>query len=183
MSIKSFLIFFIGCTFIQAFSQDYQDQSILLSRLKIGVGIVTNLSTENNFKINRPFINISYRTSGFDKFSSSVKLKGALEAGVNGLFLTDEKEGVYALYPLPYAKVGPELRLYRNTFLAANAGLAFIYFLGSLGVVPFAGLNGFYLIRLSNKICIEFETGFHIPAPSLNHVIYLTYFTIGISFD
>jgi hypothetical protein len=183
MSIKSFLILFIGCIFSQSFSQDYQDQSVLLSRYKIGVGIVKNLSDENDFKIDRPFMNVSYRTSGFDKYSSSTRLKGAFEAGVSGLFLTDEKEELYALYPLPYAKVGPELRLYRNTFLAANAGLAFIYFLGSWSVIPFAGLNGFYLIRLSNKICIELETGFHIPAASLDHIIYLTYFTVGISFD
>lgn len=163
-----------------------KDKSFLLSRFRISGGFVTVLSEEVTFEINHPFLNISYRSSDFDKFSSSFKLKGAYEVGLNALLIADKTpntRNAFSLYPLPYVKVGPELRLHKNLFLAVSGGLAFIYFASSFGVIPFTGLNGFYLIRLGEKTCLEFESGFHAPLTSLNKLPFLTYFTVGLSFD
>lgn len=182
MNNKFILILLICAAQVRVLPQIYQEQSSLLSRVKLGLGAVTNLSDEKVFFIKHPFFNISYRFSAFDKFSSTVKLKGAFELGLNGLILADKEIGVYAFYPLLYLKGGPELRLSRNAFISSSAGLAFIYFIGEIGIIPFAGLNGFYLIRLSDKTYIEFETGFHIPAVSFQKTNYLTYISAGISF-
>lgn len=182
MNNKFILILLICAAQVIVHSQIHQEQSSLLSRVKLGFGVVTNLSDEKVFFIKHFFFNFSYRHSDFDKFSSSAKLKGAFELGLNGLILADKDMGVYAFYPLPYLKGGPELRLSRNSFISASAGLALIYFIGEIEIVPFAGLNGFYLFRLSDKTCIEFETGFHIPAVSIQKTNYLIYISAGISF-
>lgn len=172
----------VGISYNKAFAQDVQDNSVLLSRIKIGIGIVQNLSKEKDFELNLPFLNISYRSSGFDKFSSTFKLKAAYEMGISGLIISDNREFITTLYPLPFAKFGPELRLYRNTFIAANIGLAYL-FLGTGDIIPFIGINGFYLFRLGDNTCVELETGFHIPHKSVSKVSNLTYITIGISLD
>lgn len=173
-------------TSVLIFPQTTEDRAYLLSRVKISGGFVTVLSEERNFDIDYPFLNLSYRSSGFDKFSSSLKLKGAYEVGLNALLIADKtpaSRNAFALFPLPYFKVGPELRLYRNIFLAANGGLAIIPFPASLGAIPFIGVNTFYLVRFGDSTCIEFETGFHMPIINFSNTAYLTYLTVGIAFD
>ncbi len=93
------------------YPQTDTDKSFLLSRTRISGGFVTVLSDESTYEIDFPFLNISYRSSAFDKFSSSLKLKGSFEIGLNALLIADKTPNTknnFTLFPLPYLKAGKQ---------------------------------------------------------------------------
>ena len=70
MKIKLVLLLLMSCFLNTAFPQEIQDHSYLLSRFRISGGFVSLLSDAETFKLDHPFLNISYRSSEFDKFST-----------------------------------------------------------------------------------------------------------------
>jgi hypothetical protein len=146
-----------------------------LSRLRLSVGYVDLFGDEDDFA--DPFFNLSFRSSGFDRSSSKFMVKLAFEVGINALIISHEYVDNVDLYFLPYAKFGPDIRLYNNLFIAGSAGLAFATYEGNFAPVPFLGLNGFYLIELNEKFSLELESGIHT---TLGWPL-LFYVTVGIS--
>lgn len=146
-----------------------------LSRLRLSVGYVDLFGDEDDFAY--PFFNLSFRSSGFDRSSSKFMVKLAFEVGINALIISYENDDDINVYFLPYAKFGPDIRLYNNLFIAGSAGLAFATYEGNFAPSPFLGLNGFYLFELNEKFSLELESGVHTTFgwPLL------FYITVGIS--
>lgn len=146
-----------------------------LSRLRLSVGYVDLFGDEDDFAY--PFFNLSFRSSGFDRSSSKFMVKLAFEVGINALIISHKNVDYVDVYFLPYAKFGPDIRLYNNLFIAGSAGLAFATYEGNFAPAPFLGLNGFYLLELNEKFSLELESGIHTTFgwPLLFYV------TIGIS--
>ncbi|MBE7477074.1 MAG: hypothetical protein HS131_10135 [Ignavibacteriales bacterium] len=165
----------MSITFAQENTCIEKDSYQRLSRFRLSLGYVDLLSNYDEFRY--PFINLSYRSSGFDRSSYNVKVDLAFELGINTLIITYKHSDDYNVYFLPYAKFGPEIRLYRNLFIAGCAGLALATYDLNFAPAPFLGLNGFYLFELNNKLSLELESGIHTTFgwPLL------FYITIGIS--
>lgn len=164
-------------------SQDQTELNDRLSRYRFSLGVIDLLIKDSDFKFNHTFFNWSFRSSGFDKSSSSIKVKFAFEPGLNGLILSKKtlNDGTdFSLYFVPYAKFGPEIRLSKNFFLGASAGLIAIVY-DRFIPLPFFGINNFYLIPLNESLNIEIESGFHSTF-SPEKLPLLFYFSAGISF-
>ena len=146
-----------------------------LSRLRLSVGYVDLFGDDDDFGYS--FFNLSFRSSGFDRSSSKIMIKLAFEFGINSLIITYKNVDDFDLYFLPYAKFGPDIRLYNNLFIACSAGLAFATYEGNFAPVPFLGLNGFYLLELNKTFSLELESGIHT---TLGWPL-LFYVTVGIS--
>jgi len=182
-----FLLIFIisGIGIPQTSSNPVKDNSILLSRYRLSLGYVSLLSEDANFEFRHLFFNLSFRSSGFDKASSSFKIKLAFEPGINGLIIAEKdfyNELYFNLYFVPYAKFGPEVRLSKNIFLGGSFGLILASYESSFFPLPFAGLNSFYLIELNENLFIELESGFHTTF-SPGKLPYLIYITAGLSLN
>lgn len=183
-SLPFFLILFSSTTFSQIDSLNTAPEPERLSRYRLSIGYVSLLSQNNNYEFRHFFFNISFRTCGFDKASSSFKVKWALEPGLNGLIIS--QKGNYSgtdfdLYFVPYAKFGPEARIVKNLHIGMSLGMVAAFYQSSFGLVPFGGLNGYYLLEIENNIFIEFETGFHTTFSPGGNLPYLLYLTVGIS--
>ena len=161
------------------------DKSILLSRYRLSFGYVDLLSEDDNYEFRHFFFNLSFRSSAFEVDSSSAKVGFAFEPGVNGLIIAEKVDNnklFFDLYFVPYAKFGPEIRLGKNIFLGGSLGLVLVAYESSFFPLPFAGLNGFYLIELNKNLFIELESGFHTTF-SPGKLPYLVYITIGLSLN
>lgn len=172
------LFFLFNClttSFPQSDTTIEENHSEKLSRLRLSVGYVDLLGDEDEFAF--PFFNLSFRSSGFDRSSSKFMVKLAFELGINTLIIFYENNDDLDVYFLPYAKFGPDIRLYNNLFIAGSAGLAFATYEGNFAPVPFLGLNGFYLVELNEKFSLELESGIHT---SFGWPV-LFYVTVGIS--
>jgi hypothetical protein len=183
-SLSTIIIFCLLNTFSVSFSQLNsgleENKLIKLSRYRLSFGYVNLLSEDDNFIFRHPFFNISFRSSGFDRSSSDIKVKIAFEPGINGLIIAGRdfnNSQSYSLYFVPYLKFGPEIRLYKDLFFAGSVGLAFVSYERNFAPLPFIGFNGFYLYELSNRISVEVESGFHTTMG----LPILLYITIGIS--
>jgi len=155
----------------------------LLSRFRLSVGYVELLENDYDYNFRHPFFNVSFRSSGFDKASSSFGVKFAFDSGINGLIISNETSATdFSLYFVPYAKLGPEMRLYNNIFLSPCAGFLFVFFETAFGVLPFAGINSFYLLPLNDHLNIELEGGFHTSFYPEDLPV-LFYITAGISYN
>lgn len=174
----NFLFFLFNCLSISYPQLDTtleENHPEKLSRLRLSVGYVDLLGDEDEFAF--PFFNLSFRSSGFDRTSSKFMVKLAFELGINTLIIFYENNDDMDVYFLPYAKFGPDIRLYNNLFIAGSAGLAFATYEGNFAPVPFLGLNGFYLVELNEKFSLELESGIHT---SFGWPV-LFYVTVGIS--
>ena len=177
-------LFFIINSFSISFPQsnsDLDDNALeKLSRFRLSFGYVYLLAEDDNFSFRHPFFNLSFRSSSFDRSSSDFKVKIAFEAGINGLIIANKDfndANNFSFYFLPYAKFGPDIRLYKNLFLAGSAGLALASYESNFAPLPFIGLNGFYLYELNDSFSLELESGIHT---SLGLPVFF-YVTIGIS--
>ena len=176
--------FFIISSLTIALSQSNTDLDssnfVKLSRFRLSAGYVNLLSEDNNYAFRHPFFNLSFRSSGFDRSSSNIKVKIAFEPGISGLIISNKdfyNGNNFSFYFLPYAKFGPEIRLHKNIFLAGSVGLALATYGSNFAPLPFIGLNGFYLYELNNMFSIELESGIHTSL-GLQPLLYVT---IGIS--
>ncbi len=123
------------------------------------------------------FFNVNYRTSEFDPFTKPFRVKWAFEIGVNGAFPIEHNLESGAI--IPYAKTGPEMSLIKNLFIGGSLGLAStlpVYF----AVVPFAGVNSYYLLPINRNLFVEFEFGYHTTFV-VEKPPYLIYFASGIA--
>jgi len=156
-----------------------------LSRYRISFGYVNLLLEDSDFEFHHPFFNWSFRSSGFDKASSSLSIEFAFEPGINGLIVSKKifSGGTdFSLFFIPYAKFGPEMRLGKNIFLGISLGLILASYETSFFPFPFFGVNGFYLVELNESLNIEIESGFHSTF-SPEKLPLLFYITAGISFN
>jgi hypothetical protein len=188
MKINIFILvsFFFISSLTIAFPQSNSDLDssnfVKLSRFRLSFGYVNLLSEDNNYTFRHSFLNLSFRSSGFDRSSSEFKIKIAFELGINGLIIANNdfynsNNFSFYFYPLPYAKFGPDIRLDKNIFLAGSVGLALATYESNFVPLPFIGLNGFYLYELNRKFSIELESGIHT---SYGLPLFL-YITVGIS--
>lgn len=154
-----------------------------LSRYRLSVGAVNLLIEDNDFEFRHFFFNVSFRSSGFNKASSSFKIKFAFEPGVNGLIIaqkTYNNDMSYELYFVPYAKFGPEARIVKNLHLGLSLGLVLASYESEFFPIPFTGANCYYLLEIKKDFYLEFETGFHtIFSPG--KLPYFVYLTVGAS--
>ncbi|MCZ7613586.1 MAG: hypothetical protein M5T52_08620 [Ignavibacteriaceae bacterium] len=95
----------MSITFAQENTCIEKDSYQRLSRFRLSLGYVDLLSNYDEFRY--PFINLSYRSSGFDRSSYNVKVDLAFELGINTLIITYKHSDDYNVYFLPYAKFGP----------------------------------------------------------------------------
>jgi len=146
-----------------------------LSRFRLSVGYIDLLSEYSD--LSYPFINLNFRSSGFNRSSYKIEVELAFEIGINALIIIYKNSDDFNLYFLPYAKFGPEIRLYKNLFIAGCAGLALATYDLNFAPAPFMGLNGFYLFELNNDLSLELESGIHTTF----RWPLLFYVTIGIS--
>jgi len=173
-----FIFFLFNClsiSFPQSDTSLNDNHFEKLSRLRLSVGYVDLFGDDDDFGLS--FFNLSFRSSGFDRSSSKFMVKLAFEVGINALIISHKHVDDVDLYFLPYAKFGPDIRLYNNLFIAFSAGLAFATYGGNFAPVPFLGLNGFYLFELNEKFSLELESGIHT---SLGWPLFF-YVTVGIS--
>ena len=177
-------VFALNETSVAQTDESFINQNLnLFSRYRLSVGYVSLLIDDSNFEFRHPFFNWSYRSSGFNKASSSFGVEFAFEPGVNGLIVSKilDDGSDFGFFFVPYAKLGPEMRFGKNTFVAASAGFILVTY-EKFFPLPFLGLNNFYLIPLNEKLNIEVEAGFHTTF-SHDNLPLLTYINIGISFN
>ena len=154
-----------------------------LSRYRLSLGGVNLLVEDDNYEFRHFFFNVSFRSSGFSKASSSFQIKFAFEPGINGLIIAQKdfnNDLTFNLFFVPYAKFGPEARIIKNLYLGVSLGLSIASYESALGILPFAGVNSYYLLDIGSKLHLEFETGFHTTF-SPGNLPYLVYLTVGIS--
>ena len=154
-----------------------------LSRYRLSLGGVNLLIEDDNYEFRHFFFNVSFRSSGFSKESSSFKIKFAFEPGINGLMIAERNSNNildFDLFIIPYAKLGPEARVVKNLFMGISVGLIFPFLNERFGAYPFAGVNSYYLLDIGNSFHLEFETGFHTTF-SGGSLPYFLYLTVGIS--
>ena len=155
---------------------DNENIGLTRSRILFGYSGVYMHDEEPMFR--NVFFNFNYRTSGFDQFSKPFRVKWTFEIGLN-VATGIEKNNDYGGIIIPYAKTGPEMSLAKNIFIGGSMGLAaavWAYF----GVLPFAGVNSYYLLPVNNNLYVEFEFGFHTTFFSYK-APYLFYFSSGIA--
>jgi hypothetical protein len=180
-------LLFIFCfmiSFTQTVAQIKDDQihynSERLSRFRLSLGYVNLLYDDSNFEFRHFFLNLSFRSSGFNRNSDAFKIKFAFEPGVNGLIISNDYANDFNLYLTPYAKFGPEIKMGQNLFLGASLGLVLVTFESRFFPLPFLGMNGFYLFELNENFSVELESGFHTTF-SPDKLPYLVYISAGIS--
>ena len=152
------------------------DNSYLLSRSRILFGYSTLIQKDEKPELKNIFMNINYRTSGFDSFAKPFRIKWAFETGLSGLDLQDKDLQGIAL--LPYVKTGPEMSLLRNLFIGGSIGMASLV-LNYFAVFLYGGINSYYLIPLNKTLFLEIELGYHTTF-FLEKTPYLIYFSTGI---
>ncbi len=167
-------------------SLTYESPENTFARHRIFIGFADLLPHYQDDENRALFFNYSYRTSPFNKANGKIQVKSSFERGLNIVFQTQwEKKWESIGLIIPYIKFGPEIYFGKNIFLSGNVGLALALIYGfyvPIVPLPFAGLNAFYLIDLSEDTSLEFESGFHTfvgpeKAP------FLFYFNVGISFN
>ncbi len=183
--LKIFIIFLFSISYLSPQTKNTKSNEEInrLSRYRLSFGGVTLISEDINYDFQHFFFNLSFRSSGFNRYSSSFKIKLAFELGVNGLIVARENfsKGLdHKVHFVPYTKFGPEARIIKNLHLGVSLGLVFASYTTSYNPLPFAGLNCFYLFEVSNHLYLEFETGFHFTF-SPGTFPYLVYLTAGIS--
>ena len=154
-----------------------------LSRYRLSLGGVNLLVEDDNYEFRHFFFNVSFRSSGFSKESSSFKIKFAFEPGINGLIIAQRSinnETEYDLFFVPYAKFGPEARIVKNLQLGISLGIIVASYQSTFGLLPFGGVNCYYLLEIKKNLYLEFETGFHTTY-SPGDLPYFLYLTVGIS--
>ncbi len=158
---------------------DIKEQSSSnLSRLKMQMGYVSLIQQKFQPEFRNYFLNLSYRSSGFNESSKPFTINFAFEPGVNFLF-ADARDS-YSLWLFPYAKFGPEMKITNNVFFGGSLGLLLLTDFENFAPFPFWGVNSFYQINLSGNLNAEIEAGFH-SAFYFDNLSYLTYVSIGIS--
>lgn len=163
-------------------SLTYVSSENTFARHRIFIGYVDLFPRYQDDENRALFFNYSYRTSPFNRSTEKVQMKFSFERGMNIVFQTQwEKKWESTVLIIPYIKFGPEIYFGKNIFLSGNVGLAATLIYGIVAL-PFAGLNAFYLMDLSENTSLEFESGFHTfygpeKAP------FLFYFNVGISFN
>jgi hypothetical protein len=119
IKIISLLFYFItSFTPAQSLNSHAQSDKKLLSRTRIING-VSGLSLARNHYSALYYLNANFRSSSLSDQEKFLSIGIASEPGINILFAP--KEGGIVL--VPYGKVGPEISLSNNIFLAANIGL------------------------------------------------------------
>ena len=156
------------------------ENSNQLSRFRLSLGHVSFLSRDDTFEFRHFFFNLSFRSSGFSRTTDSFNIGWAFEPGVNGLIVSQRYTSRVNLYFTPYAKFGPEIKLSRDLFLGASLGLVLATYESGFYPLPFFGVNGFYLVELTEHASIELESGFHSTF-SPTELPLLFYFTVGVS--
>lgn len=176
---------FLSMLYFYCFSNIYpqiaepskQSGKDLLSRFRIING-VSGFTLAKNDSPALYYINVDYRTSSYSDSTNFFSLGFAAEPGINVVF---SPENIKDVFILPYAKVGPEISLFKNMYLGANVGFVGFLSEGTLGMVtPVYGVNYFYLINITEKSYIELETGFHSPFQAPKSMFF--YVAAGFSF-
>jgi len=173
------LLFYLlsSLTSAQSDSSNLSINKKLLSRTRIING-VSGLSLSKTNQSALFYLNTNFRSSSFTDMQKFFSIGIASEPGVNIIFAP--KDGGIVL--VPYGKVGPEISLSNNFFLAANVGMVGIIYPQVIGIITFIyGANIFYLIKISEDNYIELETGFHSPVQAPNTMLF--YLAVGISFN
>lgn len=177
----SFLVIFPGSLSCTILAQDIpvadlDNIGLTRSRLLFGYSGVIMKDAEPMFR--NLFFNVNYRTSKFDQFTKAFRLNFASEVGLNGVMLR-EKDSFGSGSVIPYVKIGPEMSLGKNVFVGGSIGLA-VAFIGYFGILPYAGINSYYLLPLNDDIFVEFEGGFHTSFVGEN-TPYMIYLASGIA--
>jgi predicted alpha/beta superfamily hydrolase len=146
-------------------------KNILSRRTRLQVSS-TNKFSRDSFEISLPIIfNLNFRNSQLDsiQLKSNVSLSFSTESGVN----------VYpdAFFILPYFKIGPELRLYKNLYIDAHVGIGLTFSIGGFLPFPFWGTEAGYIFNLSKNHSLEFEIGTNGVSE-----FYTYYSSIAVSF-
>ncbi len=113
------------------------------------------------------FLNLHSRI--FKKATSELQLDYAIEWGINFPYI------------LPYFKVGPELRVLKNIYLDAHAGIGIFIVPAPSNPFGFWGAEIGYSLKISRKIAIDLETGANYLLDNRVDNVYFPYVTIGLS--
>ena len=145
-------------------------RNILNNRFRIQGAAVSTLENED-FTVNLPlFLNLNYRFSNIDSIglNRNFSYSFSAEPGVNIYF----NEPMF----LPYIKIGPEFRVFRNLYFDTHIGLTVINIALNYPIL-FYGTEIGYIFNLSDNFSVEFELGFNGI-----HPFYLYYFGFAFSF-